>query len=359
MPRRVTLTSAPHPTALLTTLLFATASFLAAILPAPLTAQDTGQSDESANPEQETLPLEPTRRLQMTTSEGSWMSVDVSPDGSRLVFDLLGDLYTLPAQGGTATPLTQGMAFDQQPRFSPDGERVVFVSDRSGDENVWIISVDMADTVQLTRGEGDSYQSPEWTPDGDYIVVSSDAGPGPDKLRLYHADGGTGVALADEPTAMRMTGAAFGADDRYIWFARRNGSWQYNSGHGRDYQLAVYDRDTGEIASLHQPLRGRIPAYPLALTGTGWSSAPAMWPRPLFRIRNLRTGEEQWLAYPVQRDQHGVQSLPGRAPRLRLYAQTPEAIVVSYGGGLWSVPIDGSDPTEIPFTGRRRPPNGT
>jgi len=77
------------------------------------------------DPMQEGLPLRPTRTATFTTKVGHWMSVDVSPDGQTLVFDLLGDLYTMPSSGGKATPLTRGMAFDGQPRFSPDGKRVV------------------------------------------------------------------------------------------------------------------------------------------------------------------------------------------------------------------------------------------
>jgi Tol biopolymer transport system component len=76
------------------------------------------------------------------------MSVDVSPDGSTLVFDLLGSIWTLPIGGGEATPLTRGMAFDAQPRFSPDGSRIVFVSDRTGGENVFMIATDLSDTCR-------------------------------------------------------------------------------------------------------------------------------------------------------------------------------------------------------------------
>ncbi|MDH5588754.1 MAG: hypothetical protein OEZ37_01775, partial [Gemmatimonadota bacterium] len=63
--------------------------------------------DSSPDPDRG-LPLEPARWARFTTSEGTWISLDVSPDGSTIVFDLLGDLYTIPAAGGTATRITQG-----------------------------------------------------------------------------------------------------------------------------------------------------------------------------------------------------------------------------------------------------------
>ena len=143
----------------------------------------------------QTLPLQPARSIEFSTDEGSWMSLDVSPDGQTIVFDLLGDLYMLPINGGLARSLTTGMGFDAQPRFSPDGQRIVFVSDRDGGENIWIMSIDGADTTQVTTGKGDRYISPEWTPDGSYIVASKGT---TSKPWLYHVDGGLGY-----PTRVR------------------------------------------------------------------------------------------------------------------------------------------------------------
>jgi dipeptidyl aminopeptidase/acylaminoacyl peptidase len=110
----------------------------------------------------EDLPLKPTRTLNFTTDEGTWISTDVSPDGQTLVFDLLGDLYVLPIEGGKAKALTRGMAFDTQPRFSPDGRHIVFVSDRDGSENVWLMKTDGSGAAPLTYGKDTVFISPEF-----------------------------------------------------------------------------------------------------------------------------------------------------------------------------------------------------
>ena len=142
----------------------------------PVAAQDSARTVASAQQgRNRDLPLDAARNITIDTDEGSWLSVDVSPDGKTIVFDLLGDLYTIPVGGGEATPLTSGMQFDAQPRFSPDGKTVVFTSDKDGGDNVWTIEVATKTLKQITKGKGNRYRSPEWTPDGDYIVVSDTA----------------------------------------------------------------------------------------------------------------------------------------------------------------------------------------
>jgi Tol biopolymer transport system component/cytosine/adenosine deaminase-related metal-dependent hydrolase len=311
--------------------------------PESVVAQDADTTD--ADPRQEGLPLEPERKLEFTAREGSWMTVDVSPDGQTIVFDLLGDLYTIPFSGGKATPLTQGMAFDGQPRFSPDGSRIVFVSDRSGGQGVWTMALDKTDTVQVTSGKTALYQSPDWTPDGRYIVVSRD-GQGPGRLHLYHKDGGSGKSLIDEPSGLRTTGPTLTPDGRYIWFARRNGTWTYNSPMS-EWQLGVYDRDTGEWTVRTFRYGGAVrptlsPDGKWLVYGTRHIDETGL------RIRNLETGEEEWLAYPVQRDEQEAAATRDALPGMSFTPDSRE-VVVSYGGRIWRVPIDGGDPIEIPF----------
>ena len=91
-----------------------------------------------------------THEVRIDTTEGTWVSVDVSPDGKLIAFDLLGDLYLMPiggsADGGAVTKLTTGMAWDMQPRFSPDGRAIAFTSDRLGasgksGDNIWTLGI--------------------------------------------------------------------------------------------------------------------------------------------------------------------------------------------------------------------------
>ena len=297
-----------------------------------------------------TLPLKAARTHSFTTTKGTWLSLDLSPDGQTIVFDMLGDLYTLPAAGGTATRLTSGLAYDAQPRFSPDGKRVVFVSDRSGGDNVWMMSLDGKDTVQVTKGNTSDYVSPEFTPDGKFIVVSRATGQfGTARLWMYHVDGGNGVALGAPGPQVKQLGAAFGRDSRYVWYAQRFGDWTYNS-LGPQYQLGVYDRETGKSATM-STRQGSAFRPTLSPDGKLLVYASRHEIRTGLRLRNLETQAEDWLAFPVQRD-----DIESRAP-LDAYpgfSFTPDsrAVIVTYGGEIWRVPVDKSAPTKIPFTAK-------
>ena len=209
-----------------------TSLLLTLLLPAtvavPLFAQ--GPRGGRGGNQEDPLPLKAARHANFTATEGTWMSVDVSPDGQTLVFDLVGDLYTLPITGGKAKRITEGLAFDAQPRVSPDGESIVFISDRSGGDNVWTMRLDRTDTTQVTRGNSSLYLSPEWMPDGEHIVVSRSTGLGqPAKLVLVHVERRSPTPVIRQPTAVKTVGAAPTPDGRYIWFAARTGDWQYTA----------------------------------------------------------------------------------------------------------------------------------
>ncbi len=301
------------------------------------------------------LPLEVGRTVSFTTSEGSWLSLDVSPDGSTIVFDLLGDLYTLPIDGGTATRITEGLAFDGQPRYSPDGAKLLFTSDRDGGENLWTLDLAAEGDdrfEQLTHGKHYRYQSPEWTPDGNYVVASR-AGlrVGSSKLWMFHVDGSGGLRIGDAPDSQKMIGAAFGPDGRYLWYTRRTGNWQYNAIFPQ-YQLAVYDREEGRSYSRSSRF-GSAFRPTLSPDGAWLVYATRHEDQTGLRIRDLATGEERWLAYPVQHDDQESRATRDTYPGMSF---TPDAseLVVSYGGRIWRVPVQGGEQVEVPFLARVR-----
>ncbi|HTK51392.1 MAG TPA: LpqB family beta-propeller domain-containing protein [Gemmatimonadaceae bacterium] len=321
-------------------------------VPASAVAQPAPDSTRRTAPNSD-LPLIPTRPLKFTTDEGTWISLDVSPDGKTIVFDLLGDLYTLPIAGGTATRITSGSGFDGQPRFSPDGKTIVFVSDRSGSENLWFVDPDGQHVRPLTRGPNNAFVSPSFTPDGQYVVVTKGA-----DLWLYHKNGGSGLKLTDQtPPAPpqrpggqapnNFMGASATPDGRYIYASARVAPAGYNQMMGST-QIVMYDRATGRLErrtlNLGTGFRpqvspdGKTVAYGsrrMAITG--------------LKLRDLASGDEKWLANEIQRDD--IESR-GSRDLLPGYAWMPDskALVLAHHGHIWRVDATTGQQTQIPFT---------
>src|SRR5215471_9400419 len=174
-------------------------------------AAEEKKSEEPPDPAADiNAPRPDSRKIEFETSEGTWMSVDVSPDGLTLVFDLLGDIYSLPIGGGRASSLTSGPAWDTHPRFSPDGKTIAFTSDRGGMQNVWLMDADGANPRALTA-EKDAYvRSAAWTPNGEYLIARKEdgkrAGIPPVELWMYHRDGGGGIKLTSSDDTNNAAG---------------------------------------------------------------------------------------------------------------------------------------------------------
>ena len=166
----------------------------------PLSAQTVEQNDSSARAARRanSLPLITSRTLDFTTDEGTWIDIDLTPDGETIVFELLGDLYTLPVGGGTATRITSGQGYDMQPRYSVDGSEIVFVSDRDGSENIWVAGADGSDARQLTDTERDNYMSPIWTRRWEYVMANKGT-----QLWLWQRGRGHGVQITGQGRGWR------------------------------------------------------------------------------------------------------------------------------------------------------------
>ena len=291
------------------------------------------------------LPLKPQRKISFSTKEGSWMSLDISPDGETLLFDLMGDLYTMPATGGNATAITKGMAYDVHPRYSPDGRKILFISDRDGADNVWYIDTEKKDTVQLTKDQNQYFPSACWTPDGEYIVYVK--GRRNTKLYMAHRKGGAGVQLIDAPANLKTIDPAVSPDGRYIYYSRRTSAWNYNA-ELPQYQVGTYDRENGKINTITSRYgSGFTPV--LSKDGKWLVYGSRFEDKTGLVLRNLESSEEKWLAYPVQRDeQESIASL-GVLPAM-VFTPDSKALFVSYGGKIHRITIDGAAITEIPFS---------
>ncbi|MEO9885710.1 MAG: amidohydrolase family protein [Balneola sp.] len=291
------------------------------------------------------LPLDPGRLIDIESNEATWMSLDVSPDGSKIAFDFMGDLYEIPFSGGEATQLTDGMAFDTHPRYSPDGKYLLYTSDASGGENLYYINLeDTSDVTQVTKGKSDGYAAGEWTPDGNYIVGAK--GKGTPKLWLYHKDGGGGTALISSPNGLKTTDPAVGHEGRYIYFSQRNGSWNYNAQFPQ-YQLGRYDRETGERTSITSRYGSAFTPV-LSSDGKYLVYGTRFEDKTGLVLRDLGTGDEKWLAYPVQRDDMESQATMGVLPAMS-FTPDNKNLIVFYGGKIHNIPVNGNSATEIPF----------
>jgi imidazolonepropionase-like amidohydrolase/Tol biopolymer transport system component len=305
-------------------------------------AQNQPRADSTAAPPSRdrtnTLPLTTSRNVRFATSEGTWMSVDVSPDGSTIVFDLLGDIYTVPLAGGKATRIIGGNSVDMHPRYSPDGKSLVFVSDRNGSDATWIADADGQRPRLLTNGG----VYPVWTPDGREIITAN---------RLVDVRGGAGIALQGVGP-----GASLTSDGRYIWF--QSGT-----------QAARYDRTDGSITS-RTALAGGVLRPMVSRDGKRLAYFTRFEGRTALVVRELATGREQWVAMGTQPETFvppppfvpqgplppgftppPPPPPPGLGP-LPTSDWLPDerGIVTSYGGQIWRIDLASGTATNIPFT---------
>jgi len=306
--------------------------------------------------EKKGLPLKSDRKISFTTDEGTWLSLDASPDGKTIAFELLGDIYTLPIEGGKAKLIDGGMAFDTQPKFSPDGQWIAFLSDREGSENVWIMHADGSGAKQVSKDPNSEFASPSWDPSGKYVYVSKTRfGIGPREIWMYHVDGGTGVQITKAkptPTTKREDrtndmGVVASADGKYLYYAERHRDFSYNSMFPL-WQIKRKDRKTGEEDTIIEQPRSAMrpllsPDGKFLLYVTRYETESGL------RLRNLETGEDHWVRYPVTRDdQEAIFSrdlFPG-------YAFIPggKEVVYNQDGKIRRLNLESGAESVIPFS---------
>jgi Tol biopolymer transport system component/imidazolonepropionase-like amidohydrolase len=331
----------------------------------PATGQEPQADSSRAN---EGLVLKTTETLTFTTDEVTWPSLDVSPDGRTILFDVLGDLYTLPIDGGTASRIMGGLSFESQPAYSPDGKTIAFLSDRSGVENLWMAEADGSNPRAVSKDQktNDRPQimlSPAWTPDGQYIVVSKSRPPEPGTfgLFMYHRDGGTGVRIGPAPPpppgpdatgpppppATNKMGAAVSSDGRFVYYAQRNGTFTYNAQFPL-WQIYRHDRETGDVSQITNA-RGSAMRPVLSPDGKWMVYGTRHKTQTGLRVRNLETGAERWLAYPVTRDDQESRASRDTLPRYD-FMPDGQSVIVPIGGKIHRVDVATGESRVIPMT---------
>ena len=338
------------------------------LLPAPPAAaspfapQDADEDHADSDGKDEGLPLAASETLEFTVTEGTWMSLDVSPDGQTIVFELLGDLYTLPITGGDATRIVGGISFESQPVYSPDGGEIAYLSDRNGVENLWIADADGTNPRAVTedkptRDRPQLMVSPSWTADGDYLLVSRSRPPERTaSVFLIHRDGGSGIRLGDappEPTPggggpqpVNRLGAVASPDGRFVYFSERRGTFNYNA-QFPIWQVVRFDRKTGEETTITSA-PGSAMRPLLSPDGNHLAYATRHRTNTALRVRDLESGEERWLVNGVTRDDQESRASRDTMPG---YAFTPEgdALIAPVNGGIFRIEFDTGAMTEIPF----------
>ena len=297
------------------------------------------------------------KKVEFETSEGTWMNLDVSPDGRTIVFDLVGDIYSMPISGGTAKLLLGGHAYEVQPRFSPDGSKISFTSDRKGGDNIWIMNADGSDLKQITNEKFRLLNNAAWTPDGQYLVArkhfTSGRSLGAGEMWMYHISGGSGLQMTKMKNSQQDAGQpTLSPDGRYLFYSEDmsgGSTFQYNKDpYGQIYVIRRLDRESGKLINY--------------VTGAGGAIGPQVSPdgkylsfirrvrlKSVLYVRNMETLEE-WPVYDnLTKDQQEAWAIFGPSPN---YSWLPDgsAIMTWAKGAIWQIDVASRKAKKIPFT---------
>ncbi|MEW6051521.1 MAG: amidohydrolase family protein [Candidatus Zixiibacteriota bacterium] len=335
-------------------------SFILVIPLTFITSVALGADPDTAKAEKKwdvTNPGVPCDTLEFDATEGTWTSLDVSPDGRKIVFDLLGDIYAMPITGGNATLLSGGLPYETQPRFSPDGKWISFTSDRGGADNIWIMHTDGSERTQITKEDYRLLNNANWHPNGQYIIArkhfTSERSMGAGEMWLYKIpEGGGGVGLTTRKNDQQDAGEPiFSRDGKFLYWSEDmtpSGYFEYNKDpNGTIYVVRRLDLQTNEIRDIIS-LPGSAVRPQISPDGKMMAFIRRVRAKSVLALYNLESGEVRHLWNGLDEDQQETWAIFGVYPG---YSWTPDgkSIVITAKGKIWRVDVATGQSTEIPF----------
>jgi len=294
--------------------------------------------------------------LKLSTTEGTWMNLDVSPDGKSIVFDLLGDIYKVDINGGKATVLREGLAFEIQPRFSPNGKYISFTSDAGGGDNIWMMNSDGSDAKQITKENFRLLNNAVWTPDSNYLIArkhfSSGRSLGAGELWMYHKTGGSGIQLTKKKNDQQdVNEPTLSPDGKFLYYSEDmypGGFFQYNKDpNSQIYVINRYNMETGKIDRITGGPGGAARPQ-ISRDGKKLAFVKRVRTKSVLYIHNLETGEE-WPIYDnLNKDQQEAWAIFGVYTNFN-WMPNNEDIVIWSGGKINKINSKTLKVSDIPF----------
>lgn len=304
----------------------------------------------------------PKRNVELDVEEGTWMSLDLSPDGATIAFDLLGDIFLLPIGGGEAKPLTSGPAWDMQPRFSPDGARIAFTSDRGGADNIWVVNADGGAPRAVSKERFRTLNNPTWSADGRFIAARKHyttwRSMGTGEIWLYHSAGGKGAPLVErrsETLQKELGEPIFSADGQALYYTENvtpGDLFVYNQDPNVEaFQIKRYDLASGKVSVAVGGAGGAVRAAP-SPDGRRLAFVRRLRERSALFVKDLASGRLELLFQDLDRDMQEGWAIQGLYPNMD-WTPDSQSILFWAGGKIRRLFLADKSVVEIPFRVRQ------